>query len=98
MRHLRHQSSSAGGRSQRRLGLITVEERRRRGQKSLTNLVRIISAEWLTWLRNGGGFRKANTTRPINKQHEQSGYFGASWQRYYRHYEPGNRATGGRGP
>jgi hypothetical protein len=37
----------------RRLGLITVEERRRPGQRSLTNIVRIISKEWLTWLRKG---------------------------------------------
>jgi hypothetical protein len=84
------------------LGLLTVQERRRKGQKSLTNLVRVISQEWLTWLRRGGGFRKTNTTHPISKQKEQPRgevtHFGASWGRYYRHYEPGNRATGGRGP
>jgi hypothetical protein len=83
------------------LGLITVQERRQ-GQRSLTNLVRISSNEWLTWLRNGGGFRKSNTTHPISKQQEQPkegvACFGASWQRYYRHYEPGNHSTGGRGP
>jgi hypothetical protein len=38
-------------RQARRLGLITVEERRRRGQKSLTNLVRIVSPEWMAWIR-----------------------------------------------
>jgi hypothetical protein len=42
--------------------LITVEERRRRGQASLTNIVKIISAEWRTWLRLGTGFKKSSTT------------------------------------
>lgn len=51
-------------REARRLGLVTVQERRRRGQRSLTNLVRIVSREWLTWLRlaAGIGFKKKNTT------------------------------------
>jgi hypothetical protein len=41
-------------RQARRLGLITVEERRPPGRrKSLTNIVRIVSEEWLTWLRRG---------------------------------------------
>jgi hypothetical protein len=35
--------------------MITVQERRRRGQKSLTNIVRIVSAEWQSWLREGVG-------------------------------------------
>jgi hypothetical protein len=41
-------------REARRLRLITVQERRRRGQPSLTNVVRIVSAEWATWLRLSG--------------------------------------------
>jgi hypothetical protein len=41
-------------REARRLNLVTVQERRRRGQKSLTNLVRIISPEWTAWIRIGG--------------------------------------------
>jgi hypothetical protein len=72
----------------RTLGLVTVQERRRRGQRSLTNLVRIVSGEWLTWLRRGGGFRKANTTHPSVDSQQQPKGFGASWQRYYRHYDP----------
>jgi hypothetical protein len=41
-------------RQARRLGLVTVEERRPPGRrKSLTNIVRIVSEEWLTWLRRG---------------------------------------------
>jgi hypothetical protein len=37
----------------RRLGLIHVAERPRPGQKNLTNLIRIMSREWLTWLKRG---------------------------------------------
>ena len=37
----------------RRLGLVRVTERRRRGAKSLTNVVEIVSAEWRAWLRIG---------------------------------------------
>jgi hypothetical protein len=40
-------------REARALGFVTLEERRRRGQPSLTNLVRIISSEWRVWLRLG---------------------------------------------
>ncbi|TCO07524.1 hypothetical protein [Camelimonas lactis] len=35
------------------LGLLTVQERRRLGQKNLPNLVRIISAAWLAWIKRG---------------------------------------------
>ena len=37
-----------------RLGLLTVEERRRQGRRNLPNVVRIISKEWMTWLARGG--------------------------------------------
>ena len=44
--------------------IISVQERRRRGQRSLTNIVRVISPEWLMWLRRrgGGGFKTMSTT------------------------------------
>src|SRR5262249_47911154 len=35
------------------LGLITCEERRIPGQKSLTNVIRIVAADWLAWLERG---------------------------------------------
>ncbi len=38
----------------RRLGLVTVTERRRRGRKSDTNIVEVASPEWRLWLRLGG--------------------------------------------
>jgi hypothetical protein len=37
----------------RRLGLVRVTERRRRGAKSLTNVVEVVSAEWRAWLKIG---------------------------------------------
>ncbi|HEY8033947.1 MAG TPA: hypothetical protein VIF02_16635 [Methylocella sp.] len=36
-----------------RLGLVLVEARPRPGQKSLTNLIEVISPEWISWLRLG---------------------------------------------
>ena len=35
-------------------GLLTIQERRHQGRKSDPNVVRIISREWLQWLRRGG--------------------------------------------
>jgi hypothetical protein len=37
-----------------RLGLLTVEERRREGRRNLPNVVRIVSKEWTAWLARGG--------------------------------------------
>ena len=41
-------------RQARRLGLVSIEERRRRGQKSDTNVVFIIAPDWRAWLRLRG--------------------------------------------
>ncbi|MCJ2120051.1 hypothetical protein MKK65_26350 [Methylobacterium sp. J-001] len=35
-------------------GLLTIQERRHQGRKSDPNVIRIISREWLQWLRRGG--------------------------------------------
>src|SRR3954466_6226777 len=37
-----------------RLGLVTIEERRREGRRNLPNIVRIVSKEWTSWLARGG--------------------------------------------
>src|SRR5829696_3554260 len=37
-----------------RLGLLTIEERRREGRRNLANVVRIVSKEWTSWLARGG--------------------------------------------
>ncbi|MGO9432132.1 hypothetical protein [Rhodoblastus sp.] len=53
-------------REARRLGLLAMTERRRRGAKSLTNVISIVSAEWSGWLKlrrlEGIGFRKNHPT------------------------------------
>jgi len=52
-----------------RLGLLTVQERRREGQKNLPNVIRVVSREWLQWLRIG--YRKIDPT--ANKQEREGG-------------------------
>jgi hypothetical protein len=42
-------------REARRLGLIEVKERRIPGQKSLTNVVKVIAPDWLAWLKHKPG-------------------------------------------
>jgi len=37
----------------RRLGHVTIVERPQPGRRSLTNVVTIVSAEWLTWIKRG---------------------------------------------
>jgi hypothetical protein len=49
-------------RQARLLGLILVKERRIPGRKSLTNVVSIISKEWLGWLKIGVGVKKLTAT------------------------------------
>src|SRR5215218_341127 len=53
-----------------RLGLLTVEERRRAGRRNLPNVIRIVSREWLTWLARGPkpiGVRKMIPTDKTEK-------------------------------
>jgi len=48
------------------LGLIEVEERRRNRWRSDTNIITIISREWTSWLRLGGGRKNPTTTNNKN--------------------------------
>ncbi|MCJ2142415.1 helix-turn-helix domain-containing protein [Methylobacterium sp. E-066] len=59
-----------------RLGLLTVEERQITGFRNDTNIVRIVSPEWLAWLRLA---RKGNTAWPTSAQGE--GRHGPTFQR-----------------
>jgi hypothetical protein len=45
-----------------RQGLLTVQERRRQGRRNDYNVLRIVSAEWLTWIKRGGGCKKFRPT------------------------------------
>ena len=56
-------------RQARRLGLLTVTERRRRGAKSDTNVIEVIDPAWLAWLKMQG--RKGHRAQE-NKHHEIS--------------------------
>jgi hypothetical protein len=51
----------------RRLGIITVTERPRRGMKSLTNIVRICSREWLNWIRRAPSAARLIGSNPVKK-------------------------------
>ena len=54
------------------LGLITVQERRREGQKNLPNVVRIVSKEWLQWLKRAGQGAKPSTGRDPGRSSQES--------------------------
>lgn len=60
-------------REARALGHLSVENRPRKGQKNLTNLVRIVSPEWLAWLKRGPslarqiGFKDFHPTKSQDK-------------------------------
>lgn len=70
-------------RAARRFGLIDIKERRRRGLRSLTNIVRVISREWTSWLRlraggqaadgvgQRGGFRLSSPTNTDSRNRGQ---------------------------
>src|ERR687890_847518 len=47
------------------MGLLTVQERRRQGQKNLPNVIRIISREWLQWIKRGGQTGDRSGSKPI---------------------------------
>jgi hypothetical protein len=66
------------------MGLLTVQERRREGQKNLPNVVRIVSREWQQWIKRGGqaagrpgsksiGFKKTNPTDKGFRERRENG-------------------------
>src|SRR5919202_1593180 len=54
-----------------RLGLLAMQERRRPGARSLSNVIRIVSAEWQSWLERG---RKRGWVQR-SERHGQSLFF-----------------------
>ena len=75
-------------RQARLVGLILVKERRRPGQPSLTNVITVISREWIAWLKLGG-FKRLSTP----DSHFSSK--GAGWQfsASHRHHTGRRRAA-----
>jgi hypothetical protein len=71
-------------REARRLGMVTVTERRWRGRRSLANVIHLISREWRDWIAKGGGVRKSTTTdiKSETQTQTQNRGFGGSWGRY----------------
>jgi hypothetical protein len=53
------------------LGLISVQERRLTAWRSDSNIIRVVSLEWLAWLGLGGGRKKERTTN--NQFYNQTG-------------------------
>ena len=51
----------------RRLGHITILERPKPGMKSLTNVVRICSTEWLAWVKRGPSAAKLIGSNSVKK-------------------------------
>jgi DNA-binding CsgD family transcriptional regulator len=55
-----------------RLGLVTITDRRRPGARSLTNIVRVVSREWLAWIEHHSKARErqaigCKTVHPTDK-------------------------------
>ena len=56
-----------------RLGLVTITERRRAGNRNLSNIVRVISRAWIAWIeharkahhRDGGGCKTVHATHTL---------------------------------
>ena len=63
-----------------RVGLVAIQERRRRGQKNLPNVVKVISREWRTWLQRGPrtGSRNLAPTDTDSSLNSESGIKGPS--------------------
>jgi hypothetical protein len=59
-----------------RLGHVMVEQRPVRGRRSLTNVVRVVSLEWRTWIKRGPsmarsiGFKTFYPTKIIDRKQE----------------------------
>ena len=60
-------------RQARLLGLLLVKERRTPGLPSLTNVVRIVSKDWIGWLKLGGGVGVRSATPTGSQSSIQGG-------------------------
>ena len=69
-------------------GLITVQRRPRSGKKHLTNIIRIIRVDWLTWLDKG--HRKAYAIAACNRAKPDFPLAGGAQKNPPRSQDPGN--------
>ena len=56
------------------LGLLTVEERRRQGQRNLPNILRIVSREWLSWLAKAARKTGCGNMHPTDRPPKTKGF------------------------
>ncbi|GLS46932.1 hypothetical protein GGR33_005210 [Methylobacterium brachythecii] len=74
-------------------GLIVIQERRHEGRKNDANLIRVISQEWLTWIKRG---RRSHPKGHRVQMSASHGYTG-SQQTIHRPAEPSQKLPEGRG-
>jgi hypothetical protein len=55
-----------------RQGMVTVEERRVPYRKNLPNVVRVVSAEWLMWIKRSSGCQKRKPTESKGFQEKRN--------------------------
>jgi len=75
-------------------GLVTIERRPRPGRKNLSNVVRILSAEWSAWIKRGAKARKVQGEKmsPPRAADLERGLAGQKPARPARHWSrPGGR-------
>jgi hypothetical protein len=58
-------------------GLLTIQERRRQGQKNDANVLRVISREWMAWIQRGRGESPIASTnmKPTDRYYSKHGKF-----------------------
>jgi hypothetical protein len=67
-------------RQARLLGLVLVKERRIPGRKSLTNVVSVVSREWLAWLKLGvGGQKRPSTVNNCIRREKRKFWAAPGW-------------------
>jgi transposase len=85
----------------RRLGHISIKHRPQRGARSLTNVVTIASAEWLTWIKRAPSAahrvqtcKNVNTTKNIDSKTNTASTKAAASMRREAAYQWGKRWNG----
>ncbi|MEN3287832.1 MAG: hypothetical protein V7634_2132 [Bradyrhizobium sp.] len=78
----------------RRLGFINITERPRPGRKNLTNLIRIASTEWITWIGRGPVAHRPDT-HGINRMRSDRVQSGENGEPHEEHrYKKGRGLAG----
>jgi len=86
-------------RAAKRLGVISVQERRFRGRASDFNVVKVVSSEWIAWLRLGGTTQHVGNRVQKNEpdQYKDSNKKLSSYQKPITHQSDQSLKTAWRG-